>query len=127
MTSPKSIDKLVEQISEMSVLEAAELSQALKDKLGIADIAPVAAPTAAAPAAAVEDEKTEFKVTLKSAGSERIKVIKALRKVVANLGLTDAKKMVEEAPTVVGEEVPKDKAEEMKKALKEAGAEVELS
>lgn len=127
MTSSKSNEKLVEQLSEMSLLEAAELAKALREKLGISDVMPVAA--AAAPAAdqAPVEEKTEFKVTLKSGGSERIKAIKAIRKVVPNLGLTDAKKMVEEAPTLLGEGVPKDKAEEMKKILEEAGATVELA
>lgn len=125
----KSFDKLIEEIGGMSVLELADFVEVLKDKLGVADM-PMMAGGAGAPAAAAEapkaEEKTEYKVTLKAAGSEKIKNIKALRKV-TTLGLADAKKAVEEAPTVIGEAVPKDDAMKMKEELEAVGATVELS
>jgi len=124
----KSFDKLLEEVGSMSVLELADFVKALEDKFGVSAAMPAAsaAPAAAAPEAAKEEEKAEYKVTLKKAGSEKVKNIKAVRKVTA-LGLGDAKKAVEEAPTVLGDAVPKEEAMKMKKELEEVGAEVELS
>ena len=126
----KNLKKLVEDLTALSVVDAAELADALEKKLGVSAAMPVAAAPAAsaaeAPAAAAE-EKTEYKVTLKEIGPEKIKTIKALRQVVANLNLTDAKKLVESAPSVVADSVPKDDAKKMKETLEAAGAKVELS
>lgn len=124
----KSYEKLIEEIGSMTVLDLADLVKALETKFGVSAAMPAAA---AAPAAAgdvaAKEEKTEFKVTLKEGGSEKIKVIKALRSVVTGLSLTDAKKAVEEAPTVIAESAAKADAEKMKQALEEAGAKVELA
>jgi large subunit ribosomal protein L7/L12 len=128
----KSYEKLVEEIGSMTVLDLADLVKALETKFGVSAAMPVAAAGAAAPAAASEaaapkEEKSEYKVTLKEAGSDKIKVIKALRTVVTGLTLTDAKAKVEEAPSVIAEAASKDDAQKMKKALEEAGAKVELA
>lgn len=123
----KNFDQLIESIEKMTVIELSELVKSLEDKFGVsaaAMAAPAAAPAAAD--AAPAEEKTEFKVTLKEVGPEKIKVIKALRSV-TSLGLLDAKKAVEGAPYVVIEAAPKEEAEKMKKALEEAKAVVELS
>ena len=129
MASTKSYDKIIEEIKGMSLIEVAELVKALEEEFGVSAAMPMAAP-AAAPAAsegaAVEEEKTEFKVTLKDGGPEKIKTIKALRQV-TTLNLTDAKKAVEEAPTVIAETAPKDEAKKMKEELEKVGAKVELS
>lgn len=120
-------EKLIEEIGGMTVLELAELVKSLEEKFGVsaaAMAAPAAAP-AAAEAAPAED-KAEFKVTLTDGGSEKIKVIKALRQV-TTLALTEAKKAVEDAPTVLGESVPKEDAQKMKETIEAAGAKVELS
>lgn len=123
----KSFDKLIEEIGNMSVLELSDLVKVLEDKFGVSASMPAAAaPVVAAPAAAEAEEKSEYKVTLKKAGPEKIKNIKALRKITA-LGLGDAKTAVEEAPTVIGESVSKDDAMNMKKEMEAVGAEVELS
>lgn len=125
----KSYEKLIEEIGSMSVLDLADLVKALETKFGVSAAMPAAA--AAAPAAAGEvaakEEKSEYKVTLKEGGSDKIKVIKALRSVVSGLSLTDAKKAVEEAPSVIAESASKDDANKMKQALEEAGAKVELT
>lgn len=122
-------EKLIEEIGGMSVIELADFVKALEDKFGVSAAMPVAAaaPAAAAPEAAVAEEKSSYKVTLKEAGAEKIKNIKALRSVVSNLSLTDAKKAVEEAPTVLAESASKDDAEKIKKELEAVGAKVELS
>lgn len=123
-------EKLIQDISNMTVLELADLVKALEEKFGVSAAMPsaAAAPAAAAPAAAAE-EKSEYKVTLKEAGddSKKIAVIKALRKVVPALNLTDAKKMVESTPAVVLEAASKDDAKKIKEELEAAGAKVELS
>ncbi len=124
------LDRLVEEISKLSLLEAAELVKMLEEKLGVSAAAPVAMaamPMAAAAAAAAEpeEEQTEFTVILKSAGDKKIEVIKAVRKL-TNLGLKEAKDLVEGAPSTVLESVPKDVAEAASKELKDAGAEVEV-
>jgi large subunit ribosomal protein L7/L12 len=125
----KSYEKFVDEIGNMTVLELADLVKALESKFGISAAMPMAAaaPAAAADAAPVAAEKSEYKVTLKDAGSEKIKVIKALREVIPNLALSDAKKFTEETPAVIAEAVAKADAEKMKKKLEEVGAKVELA
>jgi len=122
------LDKLAEELGKLTVLEAAELVKKLEEEWGVSAAAPVA--VAAAPAgggdAGAAEEKTEFDVILKGAGGNKIAAIKAVRGVKAGLGLADAKKVVEDAPVALLEGVSKDEAEEAKKALEEAGAEVEV-
>lgn len=124
----KSYEKLIDEIGNMSVLELSDLVKALEDKFGVS----AAMPMAAAPIAgsdgeqAVAEEKTEFKVTLQEGGPEKIKTIKALRQV-STLSLSDAKKAVEDVPTVIGEHVAKDDANKMKEVLEGAGAKVQLA
>ena len=122
-------EKLIEEIGGMSVIELADFVKALEEKFGVSAAMPVAAaaPAAGAQEAAVQEEKSAYKVTLVEAGSEKIKNIKALRSVVANLSLTDAKKAVEEVPTVIAESASKDDAEKMKKELEAVGAKVSLA
>ncbi len=114
----KSFDKLIDEIGSMSVLEVADFVKALEEKFGVSAAMPVAAAPAAGAAGGetAAEEKTEFKVTLQEAGSEKIKAIKALRSV-TSLSLSDAKKAVEDAPTVVGESVAKEDANKMKEAM----------
>ena len=125
----KSFDKLIEEIGGLSVIELADLVKALEEKFGVSASAPMAAasaaPAAAAPAAAAE-EKSSYKVTLQDSGADKIKVIKALKQV-TQLSLTDAKKAVEEAPTILAESASKDDAKKMKEALEAAGAKVVLA
>jgi len=127
----KSYEKFVDEIGNMTVLELADLVKALESKFGISAAMPVAAgaaaPAAASDAAPAAAEKSEYKVTLKDAGAEKIKVIKALREVIPNLALSDAKKFSEETPVVIAESVSKADAEKMKKKLEEVGAKVELA
>jgi large subunit ribosomal protein L7/L12 len=119
------LEKLVDDLSALSVLEAAELSKLLEDKWGVSAAAPVAAaaPAAAGPAAAVE-EQTEFTVVLTAGGDKKINVIKEVRGVRPDLGLKEAKDLVEGAPQNVKENISKQEAEEIKKKLEEAGASV---
>ncbi|MCH3972632.1 MAG: 50S ribosomal protein L7/L12 [Oscillospiraceae bacterium] len=119
------VDKLVEEVKGLTVLELSDLVKALEDEFGVSASAPVAvaaAPAAAAPAA---EEKTEFDVVLKSAGPNKIPVIKIVRDV-TGLGLKDAKAMVDAAPKAIKEGASKEDAEDLKKKLTDAGAEVEL-
>ena len=120
--------KLVEELSALTVLEAAELSKLLEEKWGVSAAAPVAvaavAGAAAAPAAA-EEEKTEFDVILADAGDKKINVIKEVR-AITGLGLKEAKDLVEGAPKPVKEAVAKDEAAKIKKQLEEAGAKVDV-
>ncbi|MFN3362749.1 MAG: 50S ribosomal protein L7/L12 [Allorhizobium sp.] len=120
------LNKLVEDLSALTVMEAAELSKMLEEKWGVSAAAPVAvaAVAGAAPAAAVE-EQTEFDVVLADAGDKKINVIKEVR-AITGLGLKEAKELVEGAPKVVKEQVSKAEAEDLKKKLEEAGAKVEL-
>jgi len=120
-------EAIVEQLSGLTVLEVADLVKALEEKWGVSAAAP-AAVAAAAPAAAgeVAEEKDSFDVVLASFGSNKIAVIKAVREAVSGLGLADAKKIVEEAPTTIKEGASKAEAEEIKTKLTEAGATVEL-
>ena len=121
------LNKIVEDLSSLTVLEAAELSKMLEDKWGVSAAAPVA--VAAAPAAgageAAAEEKSEFDVVLAEAGSNKIAVIKEVR-TITGLGLKEAKDLVEGAPKPLKQGVKKDDAETMKKALEGAGAKVEL-
>ncbi len=121
------LEKIVDQLSELSVLEAAELSKMLEDKWGVSAAAPVAmaAAPAAGGAAAAAEEQTEFEVVLADAGSNKISVIKEVR-AITGLGLKEAKEMVDGAPKSLKSGVSKDEAEEMKKKLEGAGAKVEL-
>lgn len=122
------LNKIVEELSGLTVLEVAELVKTLEEKWGVSAAAPVAAVAVAAgggaPAAA--EEKTEFDVILADGGSNKIAVIKEVRAVVPGLGLAEAKKLVESAPQKVKEGAKKDEAEEIKKKLEAAGAKVEI-
>jgi large subunit ribosomal protein L7/L12 len=120
------LQQLVDDLSKLTVLEAAELSKLLEEKWGVSAAAPVAmsaAPAAAAAPAAVE--KTEFTVVLAAAGDKKINVIKEVR-AITGLGLKEAKDLVEAAPKEVKADVSKDEAEKIKKQLEDAGAKVEL-
>ncbi len=120
--------KIVEDLSNLTVLEAAELSKLLEEKWGVSAAAPVAVAAAAGGAAAggeAAEEKTEFDVVLADAGAQKINVIKEVRGI-TGLGLKEAKDLVEAAPKAVKEGVSKDEAEEIKKKLEDAGAKVEL-
>jgi len=121
------LQKIVDTLSGLTVLEAAELAKLLEEKWGVSAAAPVAMMAAAAggAAAAPVEEKTEFTVVLTAAGAQKINVIKEVR-AVTNLGLKEAKDLVEGAPKPVKEGVTKDEAEKIKKQLEAAGATVEL-
>lgn len=122
------VTKLIEDVKELTVLELSELVKALEEEFGVSAAAPaavaVAAPAAAGAAAGAE-EKTEFDVILKSAGGEKIKVIKVVREV-TGLGLKEAKDLVDGAPKALKEGAAKEEAEDIKKKLEEVGAEVEV-
>ena len=124
------LEKLVDDLSSLAVLEAAELSKLLEEKWGVSAAAPVAvaaAPgaAAAAPAEAAE-EQTEFTVVLTAGGDKKINVIKEVRSVRPDLGLKEAKDLVEGAPQNVKENISKQEAEEIRKKLEEAGASVQV-
>jgi large subunit ribosomal protein L7/L12 len=121
------LTKIVEDLSKLTVLEAAELSKLLEEKWGVSAAAPVAVTAAggAAAAAAPAEEKTEFDVILAEAGAQKINVIKEVR-AITGLGLKEAKDLVEGAPKAVKEAVSKDEAEKIKAQLEGAGAKVEL-
>ena len=119
------IEKIVEDLSGLTVLEAADLAKLLEEKWGVSAAAPVAAAAAAAPAAAAAAEKTEFTVVLTDAGDKKINVIKEVR-AITGLGLKEAKDLVEAAPKEVKADVSKDEAAKIKKQLEDAGAKVEL-
>ena len=120
------VTNLIEKVKSLTVLELSELVKALEEEFGVSAAAPaavaVAAPAAAAPAA---EEKTEFDVVLKSAGANKINVIKVVKEI-TGLGLKEAKALVDEAPKTIKEGASKDDAESIKTKLTEAGAEVEL-
>ena len=123
------VKKLAEELTKLTVLEVNELKNVLKDEYGIEPAAAavaVAGPAAGDAGAAAADEKTEFTVTLKDAGAQKVAVIKAVKEL-TGLGLGEAKAIVDGAPAPVEEKVSKDDAEAAKKALEEAGASVELS
>ena len=117
--------RLVDDLSKLPVLEAAELSKLLEEKWGVSAAAPVAAAAAAGPAAAAAEVQTTFDVILTDAGANKINVIKEVR-AVTNLGLKEAKDLVEGAPKAVKEGVNKDEAEAIKKKLEDAGAKVQV-
>ncbi len=119
------LSKIVNDLSSLTVLEAAELSKMLEEKWGVSAAAPVAAAAAAGPAAAAAEEKTEFTVMLTAAGEKKIEVIKEVR-AITGLGLKEAKDLVEAAPKPVKEAVSKADAEKFKAQLEAAGAKVEL-
>jgi large subunit ribosomal protein L7/L12 len=119
------IEKLVEDLSALTVLEAADLAKLLEEKWGVSAAAPVAAAAAAPVAAAAAIEKTEFTVMLMAAGDKKINVIKEIRQI-TGLGLKEAKDLVEGAPKEVKADVSKDEANKLKKQLEDAGAKVEL-
>ena len=121
------VKKLAEELTKLTVLEVNELKNVLKDEYGIepAAAAVAVAGPAAGPAADAADEKTEFTVTLKDAGAQKVAVIKAVKEL-TGLGLGEAKALVDNAPSPIKEKVSKDDADAAKKALEEAGATVEL-
>ena len=122
------VQEIVEKIEKLTLLEAAELKKALEERFGVTAAAPVAvagvAPAAVGGLAPVE-EKTEFSVFLKNVGAQKINVIKIVR-AATGLGLKEAKDLVDGAPKVVKDTVPKEEAEKLKKELEDAGAQVEL-
>ena len=121
-------EEIIEAIENMSVLELAELVEELEEKFDVSAAAPVAmagAPAAGGDADGEEEEQTAFDVEITSGGDKKIKVIKAVREV-TDLGLKDAKALVDEAPNTVKEGIEKEEAEEIKEQLEEAGATVEL-
>ena len=122
------IKNLVEEIKKLTIVEVGELVKALEEEFGVSAAAPVAvaaAPVAGAAPAAAAEEKTEFNVALKEVGANKIAVIKAVREI-TGLGLSEAKALVDNAPSVIKENVPTAEAKEMEAKLKEAGATVEL-
>ncbi|HZJ12744.1 MAG TPA: 50S ribosomal protein L7/L12 [Methyloceanibacter sp.] len=120
------LQKIVDQLSDLTVLEAADLAKMLEEKWGVSAAAPVAMMAAGGGAAAAPvEEKTEFDVVLTAVGAQKINVIKEVR-AVTSLGLKEAKDLVEGAPKAVKEGVSKDEAEKIKKQLEAAGATVEL-
>src|SRR5246500_5185768 len=122
------LQQLVDDLSALSVLEAAELSKLLEEKWGVSAAAPVAVAAVAGAAAPVEavEEQTEFTVVLTGGGDKKINVIKEVRSVRPDLGLKEAKDLVEGAPQPVKENISKQEAEEIKKKLEEAGASVQI-
>ena len=123
------LEKLVEQLSELTLLEAAELTKMLEEKWGVSAAAPMAAMAMAVPGAGgaeAEEEKTEFDVVLKGPGPKKIQVIKAVRALRSDLGLKEAKAVVDEAPSNILEGVSKEEAEAAKEKLAAEGAEVEV-
>jgi large subunit ribosomal protein L7/L12 len=120
------LEKLAEELSNLTIIEAADLSKILEEKWGVSAAAPVAvAAVAAGDAGGAAEEKTEFEVVLATIGEKKINVIKEVR-AITGLGLKEAKDLVEGAPKTVKEGVSKDEAETLKKQLEEAGATVEL-
>lgn len=122
---PEKFKGLVEEIEKMSVLDLAELVGILEDKFGVSAAAPVAAVAVAGGAVEAAEEKDSFNVELTDAGASKINVIKVVREI-TDLGLKDAKDLVDAAPKVIKEGVKKEEAEEMKKKIEEAGGKVEL-
>ena len=124
----KNIAKILESIEKMTVLEMAELVKALEDKFGVSAAAPMAmmaAPAAGAAGGGADEEKTEWDVVLSETGEKKFQVVKVIRQV-TDLGLKEAKELVDNPGQVVKKEVSKDEAEEIKKKLEEAGAKAEL-
>ena len=124
MASEKILN-LIEEVKGLTVLELSELVKALEEEFGVSAAAPVAVGVAAAPAAAAEAEQTEFTVVLKSAGANKLQVVKAVKDA-CGLGLKESKEIVDGAPKTLKENVSKDEAEALKSKLEEAGAEIEI-
>ena len=121
------INEIVSAIESLTLIQASELVKALEEKFGVSAAAPVAAAGAAAPAAAAAEEKTEFDVVLAGFdAAKKVAIIKAVREVVAGLGLKEAKDLVEGAPKTLKEGASKEEAEQIKAKLTEAGATVEI-
>ena len=118
--------EILDAIKSMTLLEIKELVDAMKEEFGVTGAIAVAGGAAPAAAAATEEEKTEFDVVLKDAGSEKIKVIKVVREVVSGLGLKEAKEIVESAPKTIKEAVSKEEAEKIAEQFKAVGATVEI-
>jgi len=118
-------DQILEAVSNMTVMDVVELVKKMEDKFGVSAAAAVAAPAAAAAAGPAAEEKTEFNVVMKGFGANKIEVIKVIR-AITGLGLKEAKDMVEGVPSTVKEGVAKAEAEDVKKKLVEAGADVEI-
>jgi len=126
----KGMEDIVKQISELSVKDLAALIKTLETEFGVSASAMMAAPSAApvaGQAVAAAEEKSDYKVTLKESGTDKMKVIKALRAVVQGLSIVEAKEKVENTPVVLAESAPKEEAMKMKDELEKAGAKVELS
>ena len=121
----ENLDKIVDDLSTLTVMEAAELSKLLEEKWGVSAAAPAAVMQVAGDVAAVEEEKSEFDVVLASFGEKKINVIKEVR-AITGLGLKEAKDLVEAAPSAIKEGINKDEAEELKKKLEDVGATVEV-
>lgn len=119
------LEKIAEELSALTVMEAAELAKVLEEKWGVSAAAPVAVAAAAAGGEAAAEEKDEFDVVLTSAGEKKIQVIKEVR-AITGLGLKEAKELVESAPKAVKEGVPKDEAAKLKEQIEAAGGSVEL-
>ena len=119
------LNKLIDELSGLTILEAADLAKALEEKWGVSAAAPVAVAAAGAAAGAAAEEKTEFDVVLTDAGANKIAVIKEVR-AITNLGLKEAKDFVDGAPKEIKQGVSKDEAEKIKQQLEAAGAKVEL-
>ncbi len=119
------LEAIASNLSELTVMEAADLVKVLEEKWGVSAAAPVAVAAAGVPAAAAEEEKTEFDVILTAIGDKKINVIKAVREV-TSLGLKEAKDLVDSAPKAIKEAVNKAEAEELKKKFEAAGAQVEI-
>ena len=124
MASEK-IMNILEEIKTLTIIELADLVKAVEDEFGVSAAAPVGVVAVAGAAAPAVEEKTEFDVVLKSAGDKKLNVVKAVKEI-TGLGLKEAKEMVDGAPKTVKEGVSKEEAESIKKALEEAGAEVEV-
>lgn len=121
----KNVEKVLDTVKKLTVLELAELVTAFEDEFGVTAAAPVAVAAAPGAAAPVVEEKTEFDVVMTSFGAKKINVIKEVR-VLTGLGLKEAKELVESAPAAIKEAVSKDEAEDVKKKLEEAGATIEI-
>ena len=131
MASPKGFEKLIDEIGSMSVLELSEFVKAFEEKFGVSAAMPIAGAVAVSSSGGeqkvVAEEKATYKVTLKDGGADKIKAIKAVRALKKDMGLSEAKKLVEEVPALLAENVSKEEAEKMKRELEAAGAKVELS
>lgn len=119
------IEKILEELDSLTILELADLVKGLEEKYGVSAAAPVAVAGAAAPAAAAAEEKTEFDVILASVGDQKLKVVKAVKETLG-LGLAEAKAVVDGAPKTIKEGVSKEDADKIKAALEEVGATVEV-